>query len=132
MLVEATHRLTTKLAPERKALQEEVRHCEVLYSDKTSWYVGAPGHTLRDFTNPQLTFYCIVARRTREQLQQIIRKDFLSVLVSDGLSIYDEALPLQQKCYSHHLKAVSPRLPSPKRGRLPQRGETDVQVYCPS
>ena len=63
-LVEATHRLATKLAPEHKALQEEVRHCEVLYSDETSWYVGAPGHTLWDFTNPQLTLYCIVAHRT--------------------------------------------------------------------
>ena len=86
-LVEATHRLATKPAPEHKALQKEVRHCEVLYSDETSWYVGAPGHTLWDFTNPQLTLYCIVAHRTREQLQQIIGKDFLSVLVSDGLSI---------------------------------------------
>ena len=42
VLVEATHRLTTKLAPGHKALQEEVRHCEVLYSDETSWYVGLP------------------------------------------------------------------------------------------
>jgi hypothetical protein len=42
VLVEAPHRLTTKLAPEHKALQEEVRHCEVLYSDETSWYVGIP------------------------------------------------------------------------------------------
>ena len=129
-LVEATHRLATKPAPEHKALQEEVRHCEVLYSDETSWYVGAPGHTLWDFTNPQLTLYCIVAHRTREQLQQIIGKDFLSVLVSDGLSIYDEASPLQQKCYSHHLKAVSRALDS-----HPRNGEgflNEVKLMCKS
>ena len=75
-LVEATHRLATKPAPEHKALQEEVRHCEVLYSDETSWYVGAPGHTLWDFTNPQLTLYCIVAHRTRSNCNKSSERTF--------------------------------------------------------
>ena len=26
--------------------------------------------------------------------------------MSDGLSVYDDATPHQQKCYSHHLKAI--------------------------
>ncbi len=32
--------------------------------------------------------------------------DFAGVLVSDCLATYDDVNPRQQKCYSHHLKAV--------------------------
>ena len=36
--------------------------------------------------------------------------DYQGVLITDCLSIYDEVNPLQQKCYSHHLKAIKEAL----------------------
>ncbi len=129
-LVGAIHRLAAKLAAEHKALPGEVRHCDVLHSDETGWYAGAPGHTLWVFTNPQITLYRIVAHRTREQLQQIIGKDFPGVLVSDCLSIYDEASPVQQKCCSHHLKAVSKARDSHPRNGEGFLNEVRLMLKC--
>ncbi|RMH77303.1 MAG: IS66 family transposase [Calditrichaeota bacterium] len=106
-LVSATHRLAKQLDKNYQALQEQARSAAVVHSDETGWYVGSPGYTLWVFTNQQLTFYRVVAARTRAELQHTLGKDFSGVLVSDCLSIYDEATPIQHKCYSHHLKAIS-------------------------
>ena len=106
-LVSATHRLAEKLESRYEALKEQVPSAAVLYSDETSWYVGAPGYTLWVFTHAALTLYRIVATRNRDELLKTIGKDFPGVLVSDCLSIYDDATQVQHKCYSHHLKAIS-------------------------
>ena len=106
-LVSATHRLAKKLKGNYQALKEQARSAAVLHSDETSWYVGAPGHTLWVFTNAVLTLYRVVRNRNRDELQQTIGKNFSGVLLSDCLSIYDDATAIQHKCYSHHLKAIS-------------------------
>ena len=106
-LVSATHRLAHKLKDHYQMLKEQARSAVVLHSDETSWYVGAPRHTLWVFTNAFLTIYRVVATRNRDELQETVGKDFPGVLVSDCLSIYDDATPIQHKCYSHHLKAIS-------------------------
>lgn len=33
--------------------------------------------------------------------------DFKGVLVSDCLSVYDDATAVQHKCYAHHLNAIN-------------------------
>ncbi len=48
---------------------------------------------------------------------QILGVAFAGVLVSDCLAIYDDINPLQQKCYSHHLKAIKQA-----RAAHPQQG----------
>ncbi len=106
-LVSTTHRLAEKLESNYEGLKEQAQSAAVLYSDETSWYVGAPGYTLWVFTHGQLTLYRVVATRNRDELQDTVGKDFAGVLVSDCLSIYDDATPNQHKCYSHHLKAIS-------------------------
>lgn len=106
-LISATHRLAEKLKNNYQVLKEQARVSAVLHSDETSWYVGAPGHTLWVFTNAVLTIYRVVATRNRNELQDTVGKNFPGVLVSDCLSIYDDATPIQHKCYSHHLKAIS-------------------------
>jgi hypothetical protein len=40
-------------------------------------------------------------------LHQTIAPDYGGVLVSDCLSIYDDATARQHKCYAHHLKAIA-------------------------
>ena len=106
-LVSATHRLAKKLKDNYQALKEQARSAAVLHSDETSWYVGRPGHTLWVFTNAALTLYRVVGTRNRDELQETVGKNFSGVLLSDCLSIYDDATPIQHKCYSHHLKAIS-------------------------
>lgn len=66
-----------------------------------------PLQWLWTFANEEQTIYRVDSRRTREVVQKTIGSDFPGVLVSDCLNIYDDATPVQQKCYAHHLKAIS-------------------------
>jgi transposase len=117
-LVEAMHRLAGRLYDQDKALVETLRGQKVIYSDETGWYVGAPGYGLWVFTNEVLTLYRIVKSRNRAELQKTIGTDFQGVLVSDCLSVYDQASAVQHKCYSHHLRAISKAIAA-----HPQAGE---------
>ncbi len=50
--------------------------------------------------------------RNRATAEAILGDTFEGVLVSDCLSIYDGIEGEQQKCYAHHLKALSTALKS--------------------
>jgi hypothetical protein len=59
------------------------------------------------FATAQITLYVVIQSRAAAVALGILGEAFAGVLVSDCLAIYDDLNPLQQKCYSHHLKAVS-------------------------
>jgi hypothetical protein len=106
-LMQALGRVSERLRGEYEALEQTIRSSRAVYSDETSWYVGAPeGSALWVFATQAATLYRVVARRTRAQLQAIVGEGFGGVLVSDCLSLYDEATRRQQKCYAHHLRAI--------------------------
>lgn len=106
-LVHALGRVSERLRGAYEALEQQIRASAVVYSDETSWYVGAPrGSALWVFATPEATLYRVVAKRTRAQLQAILGEGFGGVLVSDCLSLYDEASARQHKCYAHHLRAI--------------------------
>jgi transposase len=113
-LSQAVDRVARRLQPRYDDLLEQVRHSQVVYSDETGWWLDGPGYTLWVFTNQDLTYYRIVNQKTREMARSILGEDFAGVLVSDCLSIYDDLNPLQQKCYAHHLKAISTALKTPE------------------
>lgn len=48
----------------------------------------------------------MVESKNRETFYEVIPAEWKGVLVSDCLSVYDNATPVQQKCYAHHLKAI--------------------------
>jgi transposase len=103
-LAQAFQRMGKKLAPDYLALLEELREKPVIHSDETSWWINAPA-SLWVYASGQMTFYRVVESRSRAQFHEIIPPEWLGVLVSDCLSIYDGATRWQHKCYSHHLKA---------------------------
>ncbi len=99
--------MAQRIKPEYEHVLSQVRQSAVVYSDETGWWLNGVGYTLWVFTNADITYYRIVSQRTRETARQILGADFAGVLVSDCLSIYDDLNPVQQKCYAHHLKAIS-------------------------
>lgn len=113
-LSQALGRVAQRLKPAYQQALEDLRHSEVVYSDETGWWLNGPGYTLWVFTNEQTTYYRIVNQRSRETAAGILGEHFGGVLVSDCLSVYDELNPLQQKCYAHHLKAISVALKTPE------------------
>lgn len=100
-------RVGRKVQPEYEQMAVQLRQSPVVHADETSWWVGGPGWWLWVFTTPAMTLYLVVQSRAAGVALGIIGENFAGVLVSDCLAIYDGLNPLQQKCYSHHLKAVS-------------------------
>lgn len=100
-------RVGRKVQPEYNRMAVQLRQSPVVHADETSWWVGGPGWWLWVFTTQVMTLYVVIQSRAAGVALGVLGDDFAGVLVSDCLAIYDDFNPLQQKCYSHHLKAVS-------------------------
>jgi transposase len=105
-LSQALARMAAKLEPAYENLLARLRAGPCLHSDETSWWVGGPGYWLWVFTNKTMTIYRVAKGRGRDLLLEMLGPEYAGVLVSDCLAIYDDVNPRQQKCYSHHLKAI--------------------------
>lgn len=109
-LQQIAHRAAARLEPEHAALLRQGRKAAVQYVDETSWYVAGEDEArswLWVFATEQQTIYRIDHRRSRAVVTEMLGKGFQGVLVSDCLNIYDDLFEHQQKCYAHHLKAIS-------------------------
>ena len=109
-LAQLVQRVGRKLQPEYEQLGVTLRQSAVVHADETSWWVGGPGWWLWVFATAQLTYYVVIHSRAAAVALGVLGEAFAGVLVSDCLNIYDDLNPWQQKCYSHHLKAVSEAL----------------------
>jgi hypothetical protein len=109
-LVQANHRLAEKLEGEYDALIEQLRDSAAVYADETSWWVGESGWWLWTFTNDEdTTVYSVQPKRSADVVDEFL-EGFDGVLISDCLNVYDNHPHDQQKCYAHHLRAVSAAL----------------------
>jgi hypothetical protein len=59
------------------------------------------------FADEEQTVYRVEPRRDRAVVRRVLGAEYEGVLVSDCLASYDDATPVQHKCYAHHLKAIS-------------------------
>ena len=109
-LAQALARMAAKLEPAYEKVLARLRAGPCLHSDETSWWVGGPGYWLWVFADKTKTVYRVAKGRGRSVLSEVIGAQYAGVLVSDCLATYDDVNPLQQKCYSHHLKAVGQAL----------------------
>jgi hypothetical protein len=109
-LTQALGRMAGKLEPAYEKLAAQLRAGPYVHSDETSWWVGGPGYWLWVLATKTATVYQVAQGRGRQVLTGMLGSQYAGVLVSDCLAIYDDVNPLQQKCYSHHLKAVSQAL----------------------
>ena len=120
-LAQMIQRCADRLEEEEERLLEAARSAEVQHADETSWWVARPdlGQPERQpkgkeslwwlwvFADENQTVYRVDPRRDREVVHRTLDSEFEGVLVSDCLRTYDNATPNQQKCYAHHLKAIS-------------------------
>jgi hypothetical protein len=105
-LSQALARMADKLEPAYENLLARLRAGPYVHADETSWWVGGPGYWLWVFTHKTMTVYRVAKGRGRDLLLEILGPEYSGVLVSDCLATYDDVNPRQQKCYSHHLKAI--------------------------
>ncbi len=71
---------------------------------------AAPDGGLGVFIDKETTLFLVGRRRGRDVIYEVPGADYPGVLVSDCLSIYDDATGVQQKCNSHPYKAIVYRL----------------------
>lgn len=116
-LAQLFQRMAAKLEPDYEALRAKLLAAPSVHTDETSWWVGGPKASLCVFCNAQATYYRVVESKNRETFHETIAKEWPGVLVSDCLSVYDNATQHQQKCYAHHLKAISQALEQGGDGR---------------
>jgi transposase len=105
-LTQALERMAGKLEPAYQNLMAQLRAGPCVHSDETSWWVGGPGYWLWVFASKGITAYQVAKGRGRSIVAAALGEHFEGVLVSDCLATYDDVNPRQQKCYSHHLKAI--------------------------
>jgi hypothetical protein len=103
----AVQRAGRRLAPEYEKLPVLLRNSSLIHVDETSWWVGGPGWWLWVFATEKLTYYIVIQSRGAAVPMGLLGQSYAGTLVSDCLGIYDDLNPSQQKCYSHHLKAIS-------------------------
>jgi len=103
----ALQRVGRRAAPEYEKMPALLQSSAVVHADETGWWVGEPGWYLHVFATPTLTYYVVIDSRAGAVALAVLGDQFAGTLVSDCLNIYDDLNSSQQKCYSHHLKAVS-------------------------
>lgn len=106
-LSQAMDRVARRLGGAYENLAELIRGASVVHTDETGWWLENNRASLWVMCHDQATYYRVVAHKDRTTFYETIPPDWPGVLVSDCLSVYDGATPLQQKCYAHHLKAMS-------------------------
>jgi len=106
-LTQALDRVADKSRPAFDQLVTELRRQPGVWVDETSWWVGGPKWWLWVFTSPDLTVYHVDSSRGRDVVLDMLGADFKGVLTSDCLASYEKLPYKMQKCYAHHLKAIS-------------------------
>lgn len=106
-LAQAIARLAKKLTPSYEHLLARLRDGPYVHSDETSWWVNGPGYWLWVFATRHGTIYRVAQGRGRNIVLETLGEDYQGTLITDCLSIYDDVNGRQQKCYAHHLKAIS-------------------------
>ncbi len=102
----ACQRVAERVRADHAQLMSALLAGEVIHTDETSWWLDGRPASLWVWCSPTHTSYQVVEQRSRATFHQVVPPDWPGTLVSDCLSVYDEATPRQQKCYAHHLKAI--------------------------
>lgn len=109
-LSHALARVASRISTSYDTLVKGLRHDDVVYADETSWWVGERGWWLWVFSNRQRTVYQVRKSRGSDVVADVLGDDFEGVLSSDCYQAYDAIACRKNKCYAHHLRAVSDAL----------------------
>ena len=105
-IAQGLQRVAERLQPLYGQMCLALRSGPVVHADETSWWVGQPAW-LWVFARMDLTVYVVNAGRGSDVVQRMLGDGFAGVLASDCLASYDPIDCIKQKCYAHHLRALS-------------------------
>jgi transposase len=88
--------------PLEDQLVEELRRAEVAHVDETSWRQGATALWLWVFVSTEVSLY-LIAYRTAEMLETVLKDAFPGWLMSDGYQVY-RAMKRRLRCWAHLMR----------------------------
>ena len=108
-IVHAEHKLAEECAPDYAEILKNLRESDVVHADETSWWVAWQGgqRWLWSWSSRHWSLFRIAQSRGSDIVEQVLGDAFEGTLVSDCLSAYDAIECDKQKCYAHHLRALS-------------------------
>ena len=98
-----------RAARQGAALAEGIRHqirgSPVVHVDETGWRENGQGGSVWTFSTPEARYF-VRRGRHKEVVDEVLGERFDGVLVSDFYAAYDHYPGVQQRCWTHLLRAV--------------------------
>lgn len=104
-------RAADQMAGDYEDIRDKLRDADAVYADETGWWISweEGSSWLWSFSSDEASLFRVDANRNRQVVKDVLGEEFAGTLISDCLNIYDGLSCDQQKCYSHHLRALSRR-----------------------
>jgi transposase len=99
------HTLAVRGTDQVDAIREAIRTSPVVNADETGWREDGQNGYVWQVSTPT-NCYFERGRRTNEQIDRILGKDFAGVLVSDFYAAYNHFPGEKQRCWAHLLRDV--------------------------
>jgi transposase len=99
------HMLAERAEASVAQIQAEIRASPVVHADETGWREDGINGYVWQLSTPTGSYF-ERGRRTNEQIDAILGKDFAGVLVTDFYSAYNHFLGDKQRCWAHLLRDV--------------------------
>lgn len=108
-IVHTEHKLADEMALDYWEIIKQLRGASAVHADETSWWISWEGgqRWLWSYSSDDWSLFRIADSRGSDIVDEVLSDDFDGVLVSDCLAAYEKADCPKQKCYAHHLKALS-------------------------
>ena len=87
------------------AIRQEVRQSPALHADETGWREDGQNRYVWVLATPKARYF-EVGRRTNDQIDAMLGKEFSGTLITDFYSAYDHFLGEHQRCWAHLLRDV--------------------------
>ena len=88
-LTRARARLATRLEPEYRQIEQQVRESGALPADETGWRVNGLTHWLWAFCTQRLCYYLIDRRRSSAVVAKVLGEVFDGILITDFYGAYN-------------------------------------------
>ena len=112
-------RAATRLEPDYRLIEDEVRRSEQIAADETGWRVGGRPAWLHAWVGDRGTAYGIDSQRSAEVLERVIGADWSGILSHDGFASYDRFEgAIHQQCVAHVLRRARELLEGATRGAV--------------
>lgn len=94
-------RLAQWMEVEESEIIKSIRSSPYLHIDETGWKICGTNHWLWNFVNERLALYRIRRSRGRKIPKEVLTAEYDGIVISDGLSAYDNSGKRRQRCLVH-------------------------------